>query len=283
MHDVAVLGGSLQVYGTITGDALATGGSIWIHSGARVIGDVKAMGGSIWIEDGASVTGDVGCVGGSVHRASGAHVGGDVHATSGGSGRGHHKKREHARGHDDDAASVTPSAPESLSSRLAREAREAVTRTALLFVFGSVLIALLSSRMETLRLQIASRPMRTFATGILGVLAFAGLAVALCVTIVGIPFAVVGALLLFVATAAGVVSVLETAGCALFGHWTKNPYVHLVLGCVLFMLLGAIPFVGGFVKAAVVITGLGAIVATRASGYLRRRPRLQSTIDPASI
>jgi hypothetical protein len=122
--------------------------------------------------------------------------------------------------------------------------------------------------METLKVEIASRPMRSFAMGVVGVLASVVVFVAMCVTIVGIPFALIGLLLAFVATWAGVCSVLETVGAALLGHRTKNAYVHLAVGCALFLILGAIPYVGGFITAAVVLVSIGSLVSTRAAGLI---------------
>jgi hypothetical protein len=44
--------------------------------------------------------------------------------------------------------------------------------------------------------------------------------------------------------------------------------VHLAAGCVLFLFLGAIPYLGGLVKAAVVLTSIGSLVATRVAGLI---------------
>jgi hypothetical protein len=47
--------------------------------------------------------------------------------------------------------------------------------------------------------------------------------------------------------------------------------VHLALGCIVYLALGAIPFVGKFVTVAVVMIGLGALVSTRAAGLIKIR------------
>jgi hypothetical protein len=223
------------------------------------------MGGSIDVEDGAVVDGDLLAFGGSVHKAAGATVRGDAR------GRGRHE-----RDHDRDRHATRDHARESTSheSRFAREVREvgsAVTRMSLLFVFGCVLLALATPRMETLRVQIAAHPMRTLAKGVVGLLGAALGLVLLCVTVVGIPFAILGVLVGCVLAAAGMVSALETLGCALLNHRTKNPYVHLAAGCLLLLVLGVIPFVGGVVHTLVLLAGVGAVVSTRAGGLLRRR------------
>ena len=69
---------------------------------------------------------------------------------------------------------------------------------------------------------------------------------------------------------------LATAGGALVQHKTKNPYLHLAAGCALFMLISAIPYLGGFVTFAVVVICMGAVVATRGAGFLAGKNRRDS-------
>jgi len=220
------------------------------------------LGGSLEIEDGAEIDGDVEVVGGKLTRGEGAEIGGSIKTHS----KHKHKHKAKANKGDEDDEEK----PQNVSTlrRLASDAGSAVTRSALLFVFGAVLLSLATDRMERLKVQIASKPMRSFATGVVGVLGGVVLAVALCVTLVGIPIAILGALAACVGTLAGVCAVLETVGSGLIGHRTKNPYMHLALGCGLFLLLGGIPFLGAFVKAAVLLTGIGSVVATRGAGLL---------------
>jgi hypothetical protein len=270
VHDVTVMGGNLDVWGVVTGDLSVMGGNVTIHKGARVKGDAAAVGGALTVESGASVDGDVGVLGGILRREEGARIGGEIHEGVRRSGRHHHRKHAAVA---PGAPHATPAAdkPKTGSSKLrqlARDAAGAVNAAALLFVFGAVLLALTPDRMDRLRVQIAARPMRSFATGVVSLLAGIVLLVAVSVTIIGIPFAIVGFLAAVVATLAGVCSVLETVGCALLGHRTKNPYVHLAAGGVLFLVAGAIPFVGPFVKIAVFLTAMGSVVATRAAGLL---------------
>lgn len=260
VHDVSVIGGSLDVWGTVTGDIDVMGGSTHIHEGARVRGDVSTVGGPLTVSDGARIDGDVDVVGGPLHRGERARIKGDVNnevSPLGGGG-------SRAKG----------------ASTLARRAGHAVTRTALLFAFGAVMLALWPRRMEALKAEIAARPMRSFALGVLGVLGAIALAVALCVTLIGIPFAVVGLLLAVIAVVAGGCAVLETAGAGLFGHRTRNPYVHLAIGCLGLLVVSAIPYVGGAICAAVALIGAGALVATRLAGLIRPRPRGDAASGP---
>lgn len=121
--------------------------------------------------------------------------------------------------------------------------------------------------MDKLRVEVASRPMRSFAMGIVASLVSLVLVIALCVTVIGIPVAVVGLLVGVFAAYAGICAVLATVGKALLGHRTDNPHLHLLAGCAVFLVTGALPWVGGLVTAAVVLAGIGAVAATRAAGF----------------
>ena len=267
-HDVAVVGGNADVWGLVTGDLSVAYGDVHLHPGARVKGNAAAVNGSLTMESGASVDGDVGVVGGELRRDAGSRVGGEIH-------EGSRKQARHSRGRDRDrdrkAAAAPPAKPAAPAGRLqtlARQAADAINGAALLFVFGAVLLALAPDRMDKLKVQIASHPMRSFATGVVGLLCGAILCAAVSLTLIGIPFVVAATLAAVFGTFAGVCSVLETVGCALLGHRTKNPYVHLAFGGVLFLIAGALPFIGGFIKLAVFFTAFGSVVATRGAGLV---------------
>jgi hypothetical protein len=244
VHDVTVFGGSLEIRGTVTGNMTVFGGSAHVKNGAHVVGNATTVGGSIEVDDGAQVDGDVGVVGGSLDRRKGAKVGGRVHKS------------------DDIQIGSSSSGGRSIL----REVSDATTRTAMLFIFGAVLFALAGDRMNALRVEAASRPMRSFALGIVGALVFLMSTVLIAITIIGIPVAVVLLLGGIFAAYAGICAVLATLGKALIGHKSDNPHVHLLVGCLVFLVSGAIPFINGLVTLAVVLTGIGVVVATRAAG-----------------
>jgi hypothetical protein len=244
VHDVTVFGGSLEIKGTVTGNMTVFGGSCHVRKGAHVVGNATALGGSIDVDDGAQVDGDVGVVGGSLDRHKGSKINGKVH-----------------KGEDIEIGSSS-----SGGRSLLREVSDATTRAAMLFVFGAVLFALMGERMNALRVEAASRPMRAFALGIVGGLLFLISCGLIAITIIGIPVAIVLLLGGVFAAYAGICAVLATVGKALIGHKSDNPHVHLLVGCLLFLVSGAIPFVSGLVTLAVVLTGIGVVVATRAAG-----------------
>lgn len=255
VHDLIVLGGSADVLGTVTGDLAVLGGSAHVHKGGHVLGDATAIGGSLSLDKGAFVDGDVGVLGGSLHRAAGAHVGGHVTQK--------HDLAIHLGEHS--------SAGASRLGRIVGHVAGAVTRTALLFVFGAVLLALATRRMDLLTGEVAARPMRSFALGVVGTLVALVAIVALCITLLGIPVAIIGAILCVFGMYAGICAVLTTVGSALLGQRSKNPYLHLALGCALYLALSSIPYFGALVTLTVAAIGIGTLVATRAAGLIAQR------------
>ena len=254
VHDVVVFGGSANVLGTVTGDVTVIGGSATVHDGAHVMGDATAVGGSLEVQDGATVDGDVGVVGGMLRRGEDAHIGGEERTDERASK--HREAREAG-----DGGGVLASIGSALAS------------SALLFVFGAILLALATSRMDTLQSELASRPMRSFALGIVGLLVFGLLAIAFTLTLIGIPVVIIGSVVGVVAGYAGICAVLTVAGRALIRHKTSNPYIHLALGCLLFMIAKALPFIGTFVLLAVMLLGIGTLVATRGAGLIPERKK----------
>jgi hypothetical protein len=232
-----------------------------IHPGAHVHGDATAVGGSLTVDDGATVDGDVGVVGGVLHRGEKANIGGDERT-----GRVKVDVDD-----EEDEPSDEPAARGWTLSGISREVGEAMTRSALLFVFGAVVLALATRRMDDLQHEIAARPMRSFALGVVGALTGILLLVALTITVIGIPIALIAVLLGMLLTYAGVCAVLTVVGAALLRHKTRNPYIHLAAGCALFLVVGAIPYLGTLAMFAVVLMGMGSVVATRGTGLFASR------------
>jgi hypothetical protein len=282
VHTVSVTGGSVKVEGTVTGDLVVAGGSAKLLSGARVVGNATVFGGSLKLEKGARIDGDVAIAGGSLKRDEGSVIGGrivDDKHKHGGGGKVHvNVSGDDDNVHDDgDASKSGGRSREGGRARLSAAAHEfgqSMTRMALLFVLGCVLLALLSGRMERLRIEVASRPMRTFALGLIGTvvgsIAATVLIVILCITVIGIPVAIVGVLLAVIAVYGAIASVLTTAGAAVAGHRTQNPYLHLLLGCAAFLLLSAIPWIGGLITFGVTMIAIGALITTKVGGLLER-------------
>ncbi|MBS2019772.1 MAG: polymer-forming cytoskeletal protein [Deltaproteobacteria bacterium] len=270
VHTVTVTGGSAKILGTVTGDLVVAGGSAKIESGARVVGNATVFGGSLKVESGARVDGDVGIVGGALKREDGAIIGGKVVD----SGKGDHGNVK-VSVHDGDVSASVEESKHPTRSRIGQAAHDfgqSITRMALLFVLGCVLLALATNKMESLRLEAAARPMRSFAMGIVGTLAAVTAIAVACITIIGIPFAAMAVLLGVFALYSAIAAVLTTVGAAMLQHRTKNPYAHLLAGCAAFLVGSSIPWVGGLLTFAVAMIAAGTLVSTRLGG-IAGRPR----------
>ncbi len=254
VDDVTVFGGNVEVLGHVTGDLTVFGGNVHVKEGARVDGDASLLGGNLTLDKGTSVGKDVSVLGGNLQRDDGATVGGDVDLKNDGKLR---VNSDVVFGDEHEHGFLGR-----LGSRL--------TNMAILFVFGTILLALGSARMESMRIEIAARPMRAFALGVVAFFAAILAVIVLCITIIGIPFAAVGTLLAVFAGYAGATAALTTFGAAVLQHRTQSPYVHLAFGCTALFVVGMIPFVGGFVTVVVAALGLGAVVGTRAAGLLSK-------------
>ncbi len=272
VHTVTVTGGTAKILGIVTGDLVVAGGSAKIESGARVVGNATVFGGSLRVESGARVDGDVGIVGGALKREEGAIIGGKIVNNEG----GHDTENVKVSVHDGKVSLQVEGGRkrDSGRSRLSEAAHsfgQSITNMSLLFVFGCVVLALGTRKMDTLRVEAAAHPMKSFAWGIVGSFCALLALTAMCITIVGIPFAALAALLGIFCVYASIAAVLTTAGAAVAGHKSKNPYVHLLVGCIGFLLLGVIPLVGGLVTLAVVMIAIGTLVNTRLAGSIAKR------------
>jgi cytoskeletal protein CcmA (bactofilin family)/uncharacterized membrane protein HdeD (DUF308 family) len=253
VRDLTVFGGSVEVLGTVTGDVSVFGGSVKIADEAHVQGDVSAVGGSVNIATGAQVDGDVTSTGGDVDRSvrDSADDKPDEPAR-----RKHASSANHERGWFADEW-------ESFLGTLAR--------AALLFAFGTVLITLLGPRMQRLQSAFVERPTRAAALGIVGLGGALLTIAALCITIVGIPVAILvvlsGALCIY----AGICAVFTSLGAALLGHRNDNPYVHLAVGCALYCVLSSLPIIGTLVTVLAVLVATGVLISTRAAGFFSDR------------
>ena len=273
VRDLTVFGGNVDIEGQVSGDVTVFGGTAHVHGGASVHGDATVFGGKLDLDKGAHVDGDVSCLGGELNRDPGSVVSGDVTV------KGGHDTGNTAPDDGDDGpnpavlhnGAFSHGAAAHFLHRTATSFVDSVRLAALLFVIGTVLLALAGRRMDQLRGEVAMRPMRSIAIGLLGTFAFTVIMIALCVTVIGIPVAMIAGIVGGFAILGAMCAVLSVVGEALLRHKTENPYLHLALGCAIFVALAAIPWVGHFVVAAVMLAGVGVLVATRGAGLFVKK------------
>lgn len=250
--DVSVTGGSVDVYGTVDGDLVVTGGSATIHDGGRVTGDARAIGGGIRVEKGGRIDGDGKVVGGVFWRDDGGIVGGEVSSVA-----------SNDTSSDEDASLTA-------WQRWKKKVPGALSNFAFLFVVGALFLAAAPERMRRLRGAMAEKPVASVAYGLLGIIAFSIGMVVLCVTVIGIPVAIILALLAAVAWLGALAATLTTAGAAISGHRTQNVYAHLAIGCVMFAVCSLVPWIGGWLQCGAVLAAVGILATTRIAGFWTR-------------
>jgi hypothetical protein len=269
-RDVTVFGGNVQVDGEVNGDVAVFGGNVEVHEGAHVSGDATVFGGRLALANGSRVDGDVSAIGGSLDRDPGAVVGGSV-SGSGGNESDDGDSDDEDESHEGKGEQQHHAMPPGIAARALTHLTHSLRVAAVLYVIGTVLLALAGRRMTMLRVEMAARPMRSIALGLVGSIAFVLVLVALCVTVIGIPIAIVALLVAIFAVLGAMGAMLSVAGEALLRHKTENPYVHLAVGCALLVAVAWIPWVGDIVAFALLLGSIGVLVATRCAGLVPKK------------
>ena len=279
VNDLSVFGGSADLHGTVQGDVLVMGGSLKIHEGARVYGDVGVLGGKVELENGARVDGDLSSAGGHIERAAGAIVKGEETSLGGSKGdtQAAHDADED-RDEDRDEGSVEE---ESWSfASVMDKLGSALSRTALLYAFGCILLATAGQPMERMRHELSERPVRALGLGAAALIGGFFALIVLCVTIIGIPVALMLFLVGALGVYAGMCAVFLELGALVLEERTDSPYVHLALGCFMYLVFSTLPVIGWIATMLAVVCGLGLLVSTRFAGLIGRPPTQLTT--PAS-
>jgi cytoskeletal protein CcmA (bactofilin family) len=254
-QDLAVFGGSvmLEEGSKINGSLSVFGGTVVVDG--TVDGDLAAFGGVVSLEDHAVIEGDVLTYGASVSTNEKAVVKGTI-----GSGRPPTRLPG--------SASPVASAFDSwigLVTGVFWRLFQSLAMAAL-----AVLVALFALRpMERVGNAIAAKPVAARTMGALTLVAGGGILVAIVITIILIPFTIIGLLLMGLATLFGwmVLGLITGERIAhLFNQEWSGP-VCAGLGTLVISLagnlIGIIPCVGWLVVAAAMFIGLGGVVLTR--------------------
>jgi len=254
-------GGNVTVGGPVSLDLLALAGTLTLNPTARVGGDLVFAGGQTLL-DGA-VDGSV--LGSAQTYSRAGSVGGSEQVTL---------RREKPR----------PAPAQSLLSLLV----EQLQRYLGIILIGVLLLLLAPGFLQGAAARLRERPLASLGAGVLGFIGFFAAVVALLIgmVVLAIPLGLLGlgrvvlALALGVLLGTGVLSylfmlILLFVAAAVVGltlgrlglggrdePWAQGPYVALLLGVFVIVVLTAIPILGGLLNAVLILFGLGAI-ATR--------------------
>ena len=235
----SLAGGNIVVKGSIAGDLHAAGGNITIDG--PVAGDAAVAGGTLTLGPAAHITGKLKFHGGELNRDANAQVmGGVTHS--------HKRPHRHEMSTGDDFG-------------------RGWFITAVLVVMAALLAAALPGASQRLAQELRERPWLTPLLGFLALTAIPVAAVLFMITIIGIPVGLLALLLYAVLLLAGYVWLAVVLGGLLLDRFKAETAQQTawrvgaaVLAMLVLALLVRVPFVGGLVKFAALIVGVGMIV-----------------------
>ena len=309
--DLVASGGQVIVAGTVTGDALIGAGSTTVSG--EVGGDLRAGTGQARIE--GRVNEDVLLGAGQATVASGSQIGGDLIFATGrmqmdgavaGSVLG--STGNYTRGGsvaDSEQVNLAEPAGEERAPTLADRVLDALRRYVSILVVGLLLLWLLPRLLRGAADSARNRPLPSLGVGVLGFIGvIVGLVLLLLVTILvavvlgllslgsltGITLFggfLVAAIVVFlfvlaIAFVAQAVVGLALGRLVLRGEGRSFPSAigALALGVLVVVLVAAIPFVGGWIEALLVLLGLGALLLVARPG---RRREAAAVAEPRSV
>jgi cytoskeletal protein CcmA (bactofilin family) len=310
--DLVASGGTVTVAGTVTGDALVAAGSTTISG--QVDGDLRVGAGQARIE--GRVNEDVLLGAGQATVASGSQIGGDLIFGTGrmqmdgavaGSVLG--STGDYTRGGsvgDSERVNLAEPAGEQREPTLADRLLDVVRRYVSLLVIGVLLVWLLPRLVRGAADSARRRILPSLGFGVLGFIGvIIGLVLLLLVTILvavvlgllslgsltGITlFAglLVAAILVFLFVLAIAFAAQAVVGLALGrlvvrgeGHSFGSTLGALAVGLLVVVLVAAIPVVGGWLEALLVLVGLGALLLMARPG--RRRRQVEPMAEPGAV
>jgi cytoskeletal protein CcmA (bactofilin family) len=286
--------GNVRIAGVVEGDLSAGAGNVVLSSGANVGGDVSVGAGSLSIDDGATVGGNLAAgaqrivVNGTVQGdaevgaeeivlGSGAVIGGDLTYD----GRLRRADGAVVRGAvERDPDLVTGPTFEGPAGPLVPGWAFDVYGFLANLVLGAVLLLAFPAFSQRVALRAVEEPVRSGGVGLLAILGVPVALVLLAITVVGIPLAVVGAILFGIVAWAGAVYGRFAVGGLLTAYFdVDSDWVALVSGLVVVAIAVRIPFVGRLIDLLVGLVGVGALALVLASGYRSRREERASRED----
>lgn len=251
-----ILGGiaTLKTGSRITGDVILTGGTI--RASGQIDGNILATGGLIDLNDTALVKGDVTTIAANLNRATGARIEGNVN--SGFSGP------------------FTFTLPEGVQVPDVRVNFNPIlnifwyfTRSFLWAALAVVVVLFAPRQSERVVKAVVVQPLITGGIGLLTSIVFPLLLVLIAITLIGIPISLLGAFLLVVAWAFGLVSIGMEVGKRLAEALSQDWALPVSAGIGTFLLtllingIGFIDCIGWIPGALVGVLAVGAVLLTR--------------------
>jgi hypothetical protein len=311
--DLTALGGQVDVSGTVTGDLLVAGGNIAISG--TVDGDVRIAGGQINVA--GAIRQDVAATGGQLTVPGGATIGGDLLVTGGqisvaGSVTGNVEgaagsySRSGSVGGTEHVVISSQNAPARVASDTVLDA---VRHFVVVVLIGVLAMWWLPRLVAASDRVLRQRPLLALGGGVLACLGYIAFMIGaiLAMVLLGLLFGLlqIGSLVaieivagtlailigsfVFVLAAAfladalvGLALARVAMSMALPSRWRELG--RLAAGAAVVVIVTSIPIVGGWVKLAVILFGLGALTIAGWEGWrARRRPPAEPLPEMAPV
>lgn len=274
--DLRVAGGNVTVQGSVAGDVVAAGGQLQF-SGTGIGGDAALAGGTISID--TPIAGDLRVGGGSVRIN--APVGGSIYAevdslTLGPKAvvTGNLNYRSPNEAKLEQGAAVQGKTEYAHRETPANVSKAGIA-TFLTFWFfmrflmllaGSLALGLLFRRYaHELTTMAAQRPLAEIGLGLVTLIVVPIVSVLLLATVIGIPLGMLGliafaGILVFTSLVAPIITgSLAYAALTKASHYTVD-WKTILLGAVIYFLIGYVPFIGWAAKLVLMVLSIGAMM-----------------------
>ncbi len=235
MHvdDIFSMGGDVHIEGTVHGDCASAGGDIDVEG--LVHGDVLSMGGDVHLSDTAQVLGEIHTMGGDISGAP--------------HDRHHAYENDLESGDDEDDE-------RSIFSRAAKHG--------VIFLLGLIMLGVSRERHARISLALVSNPIKAVVTGAFTFVFGLASAVALVLTLIGIPVSLFLLMAGFTLIYIGYAIIASVLGAALPSEKLKGrPITQLAAGTLILFVLSTIPVLNALIVVVGACAGFGAIVMTR--------------------
>lgn len=286
-----VAGGTVALSGPVAGDLFVAGGNVTVAS--SIDRHLRVAGGNVTVS--GPVNQDLLAASGTLELTSASRVGGDLIFAAGrtnlngavagsvlGSAQTYEKDGSIGGSEDVTLRQTKPEEPASVLSRLLDQLRRYIS----ILLVGLLLIWLGPRLLAATAGQLRERPLPSLGIGVVaflgffagvlalligilvlaGILGVLGLGQLLLMVVLGLLLAggvlaylFVLILLFFAAAVVGI-----ALGRLILGQvtapWAEGPYVALLLGVLIVVILTALPLAGGILNALVVLFGLGALM-----------------------
>ncbi len=314
-ESIEAVSGLIVVRGTVTGDVSGAAGNIHVAEGGSVEGSIEAAAGTVRID--GTIGGDVDVGGGHVEVSETGQIGGDlnvgtgflrVNGEVGGDVRagaetiaigpnadvGGEFRYDANDFSSDENATVAGSVVQdsSIAGNIGPTGEFFSVPPVLVAIYGllvnlllgAVLLAAFPVFSSDVAARVANDAVTSGGVSLLALIAVPIALVLVAITIVGIPLAVVGVLVFTLLLWIGTVYGQYAVGAWVLGLAdVDNRWFALVVGLVGFVLLSAVPVLGGFAELIALLLGLGALALGPRDLYRGRRDQRiggrQATLD----